>query len=196
MYFPTTNAEEIVNIVCGMEIRDTDVVLILLGEKDMPDVTRMISGLNESGLKFFGGVFPGLIYDDKKYEQGAVIKVLPALAGPYLIKGLDTEQIEIPDFFSYPNKKYTAMVLVDGLTSNIALFLSQLFDRLGNSVHYFGGGAGSITLKPQPCLFLLGRDLSRMPPWLPLSKHNVNLVLPMAGKNLPDPLSPTKPVKM
>ncbi|MBU0701880.1 FIST C-terminal domain-containing protein [bacterium] len=159
MYFPTTDAEEIVNIVCGMEIRDTDVVLILLGERNMPDVTRMISGLNKNGVNFFGGMFPGLIYDDKKYEQGAVIKVLPALASPYLIKGLDTEQIELcqkgsfPDFISYPNKKYTAMVLVDGLTSNIALFLSELFDRLGNSVSYFGGGAGSLTLKQQPCLF-------------------------------------------
>jgi len=153
MYFPTTKAEEIVEIVRCMEIRDKDVVLILLGERDMPDVPKMISGLNENGIDFFGGMFPGLIYDDRKYEQGAVIKVLPALAGPYLIKGLDTEQIEIPDFISQPNKKYMAMVLVDGLTSNIALFLSQLFDRLGNSVHYFGGGAGSLTLKQQPCLF-------------------------------------------
>ena len=153
MYFPVTNVGEIVEIVRCMEIRDGDVTLILLGERNTPDVTQMISALNKSGVNFFGGVFPVLIYDDKKYEQGAVIKVLPALARPYLIKGLDTEQIEIPNFISQPNKKYTAVVLVDGLTSNIALFLSKLFDRLGNSVHYFGGGAGSITLKQQPCLF-------------------------------------------
>ncbi|MEK9149558.1 MAG: FIST C-terminal domain-containing protein, partial [Candidatus Desantisbacteria bacterium] len=100
-----------------------------------------------------GGMFPGVIYDDKKYEHGAVIKVLPALISPYLIKGLDTGQIELPDFLSHPDKKYTAMVLVDGLTSNIALFLAQLIDRLGNSVQYFGGGAGSLTLKQKPCLF-------------------------------------------
>lgn len=153
MYFPTTNAEEIVEIVCRMERKAEDVVLILLGEKDMPDVTLMISGLNKNGVNFFGGMFPGVIYDDRKYEQGAVIKVLPALAKPYLIKGLDTEKIELPNFISRPNKKYTAFVLVDGLTSNIALFLSRLFDQLGNSVHYFGGGAGSLTLKQQPCLF-------------------------------------------
>ncbi|MBU1598541.1 FIST C-terminal domain-containing protein [bacterium] len=153
MYFPITNEGEIVEIVSRMEIRDGDVVLILLGERNAPDVTQMISALNKSGVNFFGGVFPVLIYDDKKYEQGAVIKVLPALANPYLIKGLDTKQIDLPDFIGHPNKKYTAIVLVDGLTSNIALFLSELFDRLGNSVHYFGGGAGSLTLKQQPCLF-------------------------------------------
>jgi hypothetical protein len=45
------------------------------------------------------------------------------------------------------------MVLVDGLTSNIDLFLFQLFDKLGSSAQYIGGGAGSLTLKQQPCLF-------------------------------------------
>ncbi len=153
MYSPTTNAEELVEIVCRMKRKDGDVALILLGEKDMPDVEQMISGLNKNGVDFFGGMFPGVIYDDRKYEQGAVIKVLPALNSPYLINGLDTDRIELPDFISQPDKKYTAMVLVDGLTSNIALFLSQLFDCLGNSVHYFGGGAGSLSLKQQPCLF-------------------------------------------
>ncbi len=153
MYFPTTKAEEIVEIVCQMKKKEGEVVLILLGEKDMPDVEQMISGLNKNGVDFFGGIFPGVIYDDRKYEQGAVIKVLPALTSPYLIKGLNTNQIELPDFISLPDKKYTAFVLVDGLTSNIALFLSLLFDRLGNSVRYFGGGAGSLTLKQQPCLF-------------------------------------------
>jgi hypothetical protein len=152
MYFPTTDAKEIVEIVCHMERKDGDVVLILLGEKEMPDAWQMISRLNKEGIDFFGGVFPGVIYDDRKYEQGAVIKVLPALTSPYLIKGLNTDQIELPDFI-HLNKKYTAMVLVDGLASNIALFLSKLSDHLGNSVHYFGGGAGSLTLKQQPCLF-------------------------------------------
>ncbi|MDI6782273.1 MAG: FIST C-terminal domain-containing protein [bacterium] len=155
MYSPTTDAEELVEIVCRMERKDNDVVLILLGEKDMPDVEQMISGLNKNGINFFGGMFPGVIYDDRNYEQGAVIKVLPALTSPYLIKGLDTDRIEIekPDFISQQDKRYTAMILVDGLTSNIASFLSQLFDCLGNSVHYFGGGAGPLTLKQQPCLF-------------------------------------------
>lgn len=31
-----------------------------------------------------------------------------------------------------------------------------MFNRLGNSVHYFGGGAGSLTLKQEPCLFTSG----------------------------------------
>ncbi|MBI4777794.1 hypothetical protein HY792_02595 [Candidatus Desantisbacteria bacterium] len=153
MYLSITDIEEIVEIICRMEIKDTDVALILLGEKDAPDVEQMILGLNKNGINFFGGVFPGVIYNEKKYEQGAVIKVLPALASPYLIKRLDTERIELPDFISNLDKQYTAMVLVDGLTSNIALFLSKLFDQLGNSVHYFGGGAGSLSLKSQPCLF-------------------------------------------
>ncbi|MDI6735053.1 MAG: FIST C-terminal domain-containing protein [bacterium] len=63
MYFPTTKAEEIVEIVCRMERKDGDVVLILLGEKDMPDVEQMISGLNKNRVDFFGGMFPGVIHE-------------------------------------------------------------------------------------------------------------------------------------
>jgi len=157
IYIPYTNPEEIISTISTMKIKKDDVLAIMVGEKDKPDINQIISKLNERGIEFFGGIFPGIIYGNHKYEEGAILLVFPALKKPFLIKGLHNDQFEIPDFgteaLENQNKKYTAMILVDGLTSYISLFLSEIFNRLGNSVHYFGGGAGSLSLKQEPCLF-------------------------------------------
>jgi hypothetical protein len=49
--------------------------------------------------------------------------------------------------------KPTALLLVDGLTPNISHFLRSVYHQLGNRVSYWGGGAGSLSLQPRPCLF-------------------------------------------
>ena len=157
MYIPTSNPREIISAIARMEIKEDDVVALMLGEKNKPNIRQLISELNENKIGFFGGIFPGIIFGNHKYEEGAILMVLPSLEKPFLIKGLDTEDINIPDFGNKITEnlgqKYTAIILVDGLTSNISLFLSEMFNRLGNSVHYFGGGTGSLTLKQEPCLF-------------------------------------------
>jgi len=157
MYVSTSNSEEIVSAVTKMEMKEGDVVAIFLGEKNRPDVARLISGLNKERIDFIGGIFPGIIHGDKRYEEGAVMMTMPVLKKPFLIKGLDTEEIELPDFGEVFREdlstRYTAMILVDGLTSNIALFLAEMFNQLGNSVHYFGGGGRSLSLQQEPCLF-------------------------------------------
>jgi hypothetical protein len=157
MYIPTSNPKEIISAITRMEIKEGDVVAIMLGEKNKPNINQLISGLNENKIEFFGGIFPGILYGNQKYKEGAILMILPALEKPFLIKGLDTENINIPDFgkkiMEKPSRKYTAMILVDGLNSNNSLFLKEIFNHLSNSVNYFGGGAGSWTLKQEPCLF-------------------------------------------
>lgn len=146
MYLATSNSEEIVSAVTKMEMKEGEVAAIFLGEKNRPDVERLISGLNKERIDFIGGIFPGIIHGDKRYEEGAVMMSMPVFKKPFLIRGLNTEEIELPDFGELLTEgssiQYTAMILVDGLTSNIALFLAEMFSQLGNSVHYFGGGGG------------------------------------------------------
>ena len=151
MYVSTSNSEEIVSAVTEMEMKEGDVAAIFLGEKNRPDVARLISDLNKEGVDFIGGIFPGIIHGDKRYEEGAVMMTMPVLKKPFLIKGLDTEEIELPDFGEVFREdlstRYTAMILVDGLTSNIDLFLAEMFNQLGNSVHYFGGGSCTVRVQ-------------------------------------------------
>lgn len=153
MYISQANSDNIVKAIRRLNPQAGQAVMILLGEKEMPDITGLISSLNEQDIDFFGGVFPGLIYDDRKYESGAIIKVLPIQAKPFLVQGLDRRDFEMPDFSATIRHGATAMILVDGLTTNIALFLSEMFNQLGNSVRYLGGGAGFISLERKPCVF-------------------------------------------
>jgi hypothetical protein len=156
MFIPTTNPQEIATAIKGADIKANEVVAIFVGEKNKPDLEALVAELNQNDIEFIGGIFPAIIHDDQKYEEGTVCTVLPALEKPFLIKGLNNAQIELPDFGqagASQDGKTTAVILVDGLTSGIASFLAEMFNRLGNSVSYFGGGAGSLTLQQEPCVF-------------------------------------------
>ncbi len=149
--------EEIVTAVLQQARQANDVVLLLIGEENPPDIVELIAQLNARNVEFFGGIFPGIIYGERRFREGVIVRALPALAPPFVVSGLDKEDVALPDFgpkiLQPAEKKYTALILVDGLTSNIALFLSEIFNRCGNSMHYVGGGAGSLSLRQAPCVF-------------------------------------------
>jgi len=157
MYIPPGSAEEMAAAIVGMDRCEDDVVILLLGERNRPDVERLIGLLDESGVEFFGGIFPGLICGTQRFEDGAVVAVFPSMGKPFLVEGLDGNDFFIPEFDPgldhAAERRPTALVLVDGLTANISLFLQEIFNRLGDAVSYLGGGAGSLSLEPQPCLF-------------------------------------------
>ena len=156
MYIPTSDPNEMVSAINRLDVQPDEVVIILMGEKNKPNLDQLISSLNEQEIEFIGGVFPAVIYGEQNYEEGAVVTSWPVRGKPFLIRDLNTDQIELPDFGQiedYQNEKCTAMILVDGLTSNIATFLAQMFNRFGDSVSYLGGGAGSLSLQQAPCIF-------------------------------------------
>lgn len=155
MYLPQPTPNSIVEAIQSLGMRDNDVALILIGEKDGLDISEMISTLNQQGINFFGALFPGVIYDEHAYEEGAVIDILPTVAKPFMIKGLNDEKIALPPLMDNikPQKKLTSIILVDGLTYNISGLLEEMFNQFGNSIHYLGGGAGALSLTQAPCVF-------------------------------------------
>jgi hypothetical protein len=74
-----------------------------------------------------------------------------------LVRALDTDRFTVPDALPFVQwhrgSKPTAVLLVDGLSPNISHFLRAIYHQLGNRVSYWGGGAGSLTLQPRPCVF-------------------------------------------
>lgn len=157
MYLAEADHNKIVSSISGMNLKNDEIVLILIGEKNTPDINRMITRLKEEKIYFIGGVFPGIIHDDKMFHEGAIIKKLPGIGKPEVIKISNPDEIRIPDFSEFKEmqdrKKYTAIVLIDGMAPNIFLFLSEMLNKLGDSVHYFGGGAGYQSMKRDSCVF-------------------------------------------
>lgn len=133
---------------------ENDVVLLFIAEHAAVDVQAFWTALNQEKIPIAGGVFPGVIYGDHKYDASMVADVVPMAAAPNVVTGLDGTSFQLGNIPELSGQgKCTALVLVDGLTKHVAFFLDSLFKRMGNKVSYIGGGAGSLSFQQKPCIF-------------------------------------------
>ncbi len=137
--------------------QENETVFIAFGEKENVDFDELIATLSAKQIQFLGGIFPGIIYDKKSYEDKAIITKFPSVGKPILVQNLNHET---PNVFEQLNSNkevisnsQTLFILVDGLTSNISFFLSEIYNLFANKLNYFGGGAGSLSLQSKPCIF-------------------------------------------
>lgn len=155
IYLESADIPTIVNTIRDLD-RQNNMVIILLAEKERPDISALIASLNKEAINFMGGFFPGLIYDNSAYDKGAIILILPTMGSPFVIGNIDTA-CQLPDFNpllkQFDTDPKTAFILVDGLAAGMAELLAKIYHRLGNSVNYIGGGAGSLTMQQSPCVF-------------------------------------------
>jgi hypothetical protein len=156
MFLPSPKTEDVIQSVSQVSPMEGEVFLILLGERSAVSIPELIDGLKSRGVTFFGGIFPGVIYGDANYDDGALIMGMPMLHAPAVVTDLTSTTegfLQISTVLEDIDNKCTAIVLVDGLAAGIAPFIQNLFDRYGNLVNYLGGGAGSLSLQQEPCLF-------------------------------------------
>lgn len=156
MFLEDSTVENIMEEVRGLDIGSDEALAIFVGEKSTFPIQELVEELDAANTSFFGGIFPGLIYKDRRYEEGIVMTKLPLLHSPILVKGISQGEYQLPSMdtlLGEDQEKKIAMILVDGLISNIASFLSAMYSHLGNTISYFGGGAGSLSLVQKPCLF-------------------------------------------
>ncbi len=157
MFFSSISNENLLATAKKLKPLDDEALLIFVGDEEKElDINKLIEELNQQGYKFFGGIFPAIVYGSEMSKQGAVIHKLPVAEKPFLIKGLEkdtTDLSTIDGFRQGVDRDLTAVVLVDGLAANINELLAGLFNILADSVNYIGGGAGSLSLIQKPCLF-------------------------------------------
>lgn len=157
MFIDEFNVENVVQSMIDMQTNGNEIFLLLVGEHTEWDTDGFIGAANKKGLRFFGGVFPALISGGGKYEKGVVIQKFTATIDPVLQTGLDGPDFKMRNLNDVKDTlavgKRTAIVMVDGLTSQIAGLLEKLFLFLGDTVNYVGGGAGSLSFVQKPCVF-------------------------------------------
>jgi len=131
-----------------------EVIMVLFAEEDVPDIPSLIEALNSHDITFFGGIFPGLIYGNQSVKKGCILKKFSTLIPPFFVVGIAGTTFKMPAPAAIASiEKGTAIVLLDGLAPNIYHFLEKLNDLLGEKCNFIGGGAGSISLEQQPCVF-------------------------------------------
>jgi hypothetical protein len=126
--------------------------LISIGEHSKVNIPDLIELLNIDGLSFMGGIFPKVIHDNHIYDDAIIINTLYNVESLYVVKDISKCDYTIPSL-SFTDSDYSLFTYVDGLTSNISNYLSSLYQNYGMQTTYFGGGAGSLSLTQQPCVF-------------------------------------------
>lgn len=158
MYVSCTDAEAMARAVAAQPVTPGEVVVLFVAEGGGTDLEALVAALRPLGVPFCGGLFPGVIHGGRRWDRGAVVQVWPALEAPQVVTDLDRNWAVTPPAFggavlARPPGRATALVLVDGLAPHVSAFLAALYRRFGDAVHYVGGGAGSGSLRPGPCLF-------------------------------------------
>lgn len=132
---------------------NTNTALISVGEHTEINIKELVNSLNKNGISFIGGIFPKVIFNNATYEKGIVVSTLYNVVHLSTINNISKKQYTVSPFFFENNKNYSLITYVDGLTSYISNFLSKLYENYGMKTNYFGGGAGSLSLKQAPCIF-------------------------------------------
>ncbi len=117
------------------------------------------SSLRSSTLDIMGAIFPSIIYNNKKYDDGTIFIGLKDKVKIRIIEDISTKKIdkvdkELDEYSDeFTNTVNTIFVFIDGLAKNIDDNINRLFDNYGVDVNYIGGGSGSLSFKQKPSLF-------------------------------------------
>lgn len=131
-------------------------LLLLAGEDCTLDLAAWDALLQRQPVPVFGGIFPRVLFAGWEYSRGLLIVGFSCSAEVCIVEGLNDER---PGFARYHahcaslRESGTVMVWVDGLVSHINTLIEAAYDVLGAGPCFIGGGAGSLSFRPRPCLF-------------------------------------------
>jgi hypothetical protein len=153
MYIAEADIEGVLSGINELAPRADESILIAVGEKSWTNTDRIVERLNEAGISFFGGIFPGVITGGRKYERGAVLTKVPVTAPPKVIRGISSGTYDLSRLQDEQCRlAKSVLVFVDGLAQHIDRFIKDVSDGCSDEVTFSGGGAGSISLRKQPCV--------------------------------------------
>jgi hypothetical protein len=133
-----------------------DYLLILLADRHLDQLEEIVFALKGKGLPFFGAIVPAVFRGVQWFPVGAVVRLIPCLEPPAVALLQKTEHRwlgALPAPSKVPSTKPLLYMFVDSLAPGISRFLGHLFNRYGNTVSYFGGGAGNQRLEPAAAVF-------------------------------------------
>ncbi|XPV69120.1 MAG: FIST C-terminal domain-containing protein [Halarcobacter sp.] len=114
--------------------------IIFVTENSNIDYTLFLS-LN---IKFYGAIFPQIIFENKAYEKGILLVELKDCAKVVFFNNMADATFEEYQF------EYTKsiMTIFDGFSTSSSKFLEEIFENIKLHTNIFGGGAGYLT-KPR-----------------------------------------------
>jgi hypothetical protein len=96
-----------------------------------------------------GAIVPFIVYNTEYYNKGVIVFELDENSDFLFVEdmtNLNQEKVESLEISS-------AIVILDGLSPNITMFLDDLFEFLPENTQIVGGGAGKMTFEQDPVIF-------------------------------------------
>jgi hypothetical protein len=104
-----------------------------------------------------GGVFPQIIFEQHCHTTGAILLGTQTLLDVNTLafsSAVTASDLSTQLLTQYPehHQQNTLLVISDGLASGMTNLIDELFNHFGLDINFIGGGAGSLTLVPKPCV--------------------------------------------
>ena len=119
------------------------------------------SGLFDPVLKdlkkpVFGGMFPGIIYEESLHYKGTIIVGFFKEAKVEIFENIGCQwgryTNRLKEYSKLMKFNKTVIVNIDGLSKGIEIFKEEIFNILGVSANYIGGGSGSLKFEKRPVI--------------------------------------------
>ena len=104
-------------------------------------------------VPIFGGIFPGLILDSRFEPRGILVVGLSNNIRVCVIENVSTCAPLSSNMTYMSQSVNSVMILTDALSRQIDGYLQHVLGFLPEDCSVFGGGAGTLEFKAQPCLF-------------------------------------------
>jgi hypothetical protein len=114
--------------------------------------------LRAANKPIFGGVFPQIVYGEEHLSTGTLVVGMPKVPQVLVMDRVserhqDFDAILASGFSDHRSSQAKTMfVFVDGFASRIGALIDALFNTFGLELNYLGGGCGSLSFEPKPCV--------------------------------------------
>jgi len=133
-------------------------ILVLACDENGYTPGNVDASLRATVKPVFGGVFPQIVHGEAHLTRGLVAVGLPSRPQLALLDSLSRPEQDFDDFLitAFPESACSAgksmFVFVDGFATRISALIDALFNTFGLEINYLGGGCGSLSLIPKPCV--------------------------------------------
>lgn len=152
MYIPFSSVHDVLDQLHSRQPEQTT-WLLLVAECHAPDLPSLIEQARARHMSLCGAIFPALISDARRVDEGLLAISLPAGTHRTTATVGRHQTLWHDPVPQSDTRESSALILVDCQARGIAGFLSRIYNEYGNGISYAGGGTGFSDLRAQPSIF-------------------------------------------
>ncbi len=157
IYIAPNQLNKLIQAIKSIEkVTEIKSLLFLMADNEKYPANILCPILGKITIPLIGGIFPELIFSNERKKSGVLLIPLAfelktqlfdlSQAPENYIKQLEEVQKDSIDHSS------ALFVFTDAFSKNKEPFIQSLFNFFGLNPTYLGGGAGSLSFKPFPCI--------------------------------------------